>query len=147
LPLSRIFEEAGARAARGVYVTIAGRPVDRLSPAGERFVREFGATRPGARVPTWAVYGAAATEALVDAIVRSDGTRESVARALATVKLRDSPAGPLEFDENGEPLSNPIAVVRADHGGEPSDGVTTAGGEIVDVIEPPRRLVGAPPGE
>jgi hypothetical protein len=36
------------------------------------------------------VYAAAAGEILLDAIARSDGSRESVARALKTVRLRDS---------------------------------------------------------
>ena len=141
IPIARMFTEAGD-AARGVYVTVPGRPLERLGPTGLRFLRDFGATRSGGRTATWAVYGAAATEALLDAIARSDGTRESIARALTTVDLPDSPLGPLRLERNGEPATNPIGVVRADHGGEPDDGVATAGGVVVDVITPPARLVG-----
>jgi ABC-type branched-subunit amino acid transport system substrate-binding protein len=143
LPLSRLFDDAG-EAARGVYVTIPGAPLERLPASGQRFVRDLAVTRPGTRVPTWAVYAAAATEALLDAVARSDGTRESVAGALATVDLPDSVVGPLRFDRRGEPAINPVAIVRADHGGEPDDGVITAGGTVVEVLEPPASLVGEP---
>ena len=142
IPISGLFDVAGA-AARGIHVTSPGLPVDRLPPAGRRFVRDFGSSRPGGRVPEWAVYGAAATEALLAAIARSDGSRVSVADALASVDLPDTPVGRLRFTSNGEPTTNPVAIVRAQSGGEPDDGVATAGGTILDIVDPPPRLVGA----
>ena len=140
IPISGLFDAVGD-AARGIHVTIPGLPVDRLPPAGRRFVRDFGSTRPGGRVPEWAVYGAAATEALLAAIARSDGSRASVARALASVDLPDTPVGRLRFTRKGEPTTNPVAIVRAERGGEPDDGVSTAGGTILDIVDPPTRLV------
>ena len=116
IPISGLFDAAGD-AARGIHVTIPGLPVDRLPAAGRRFVRDFGSTRPGGRVPEWAVYGAAATEALLAAIARSDGSRASVARALASVDLPDTPVGRLRFTRGGEPTTNPVAIVRAERGG------------------------------
>jgi branched-chain amino acid transport system substrate-binding protein len=139
-PVAALFGAAGP-AARGAYITIAGLPRDRLGPTGRRFVRDFGATRPGGQVPTLAVYAAAATEVMLDAIARSDGTRESVSRALAAVRLPDGPLGPIVLDRNGEVTRNPIAIVRADRGGEPHDPGGTQGGTVVDVIEPDARLV------
>jgi hypothetical protein len=62
--------------------------------------------------------------------------------ALADVRLADSVLGPLRFQANGEPVDNPVGIIRAEHGGEPNDGVLTAGGTVVDVITPPARLVG-----
>jgi ABC-type branched-subunit amino acid transport system substrate-binding protein len=141
LPIARLFEVAG-EGARGMYVTIPGQPLERLGATGRRFLREFGATRTGARIPNWAVYGAAAAEVLLEAIATSDGKRESVAEALAAVELADSPLGPLRFQPQGELAASPVAVVRADHGGEPVDGLDTAGGVVVDVITPPALLVG-----
>jgi ABC-type branched-subunit amino acid transport system substrate-binding protein len=120
-------------------------PLERLSRSGRRLVSQLASTRPGGRVPTWAVYAATATEALLDAIARSDGTRESVAGTLATVNLPDSPVGSLRFQRDGEQTANPVAIVRTDHGGEPDDGVITAGGVVVDMISPPTRLVGNRP--
>ena len=122
-------------------MTISGTPIERLDPAGQRFLHDFGATRPGGQIPAYSVYAAAATEVLLDAIARSDGTRESVARALGTVRLPDSALGPIALDRRGELTSNPVAVVRADHGGEPFDPEGTAGGVVVRLITPPARLV------
>ena len=116
-------------------------PAERLSPASQRFLRNFAATRPGGQVPKYALYAAAATDVLLDAIARSDGTRESVAQALSSVRLVDTPIGPITLDRHGERTSNPVAIVRADHGGEPIDPQGTEGGVVVDVITPPARLV------
>jgi branched-chain amino acid transport system substrate-binding protein len=145
-PVAALFDAAGP-AARGAYLMISGLPRERLGRAGRRFVRDFGATRPGGQVPTLALYAAAATEALLAAIARSDGTRESVSRELAQVRLPDGPLGPIAFDRHGELERNPIAVVRADHGGEPLDLGGTQGGAVVDVIAPDARLVGEPPAD
>ena len=145
-PVATLFEAVGPPA-RGVYVTVAGMPRERLGPAGRSFVRDFGATRPGGQVPVLALYAAAATEAMLDAIARSDGTRESVSRALADVQLDHSPLGPIAFNRFGELERNPVAVVRAEHGGAPHDPGGTQGGTVVDVIEPDARLVGEPGSE
>jgi ABC-type branched-subunit amino acid transport system substrate-binding protein len=141
LPISMLFATAGP-AARGMLITSQGLPPNRLGPSGRRFVREFGATQPGP-VATLDVYAAAATEILLDAIARSDGTRESVARALKDVDLSDSVLGPLALDGNGEPTSQAITVLRAVHGGSRQDiTLGTEGSTVVDVITPPARLVG-----
>ena len=62
-------------------------------------------------------------------------------RALASVDLPDTPVGRLRFTRKGEPTTNPVAIVRAERGGEPDDGVSTAGGTILDIVDPPTRLV------
>jgi DNA-binding SARP family transcriptional activator/ABC-type branched-subunit amino acid transport system substrate-binding protein len=140
LPISSVFANAGD-AARGVHVTSGGLTVDRLGATGRRFVRAFGPTQPKRRVSNFAVYAATATEVLLDAIARSDGTRESVARALARTRLADSPLGPLALDRRGEPVSNPISVVRAERGGGDPIDLSLDGSVTVDVITPPARLV------
>jgi YVTN family beta-propeller protein len=140
LPVSLLFANAG-NAARGVHITSPGLPIDRLDATGRRFVRAFGATQPRRRVTNVDVYAAAATEVLLDAIARSNGTRRSVARALAMPRLADSPLGPLVLDRRGELVSNPISVVRAERGGgEPVD-LSLDGSVTEDVITPPARLV------
>ena len=143
LPVSDLFAVAGS-AARGVFVTVPGRTIPELGARGKRFVREFGATqRDGGHVTRLDVYAAAATEVLLDAIARSDGTRASVTRALGTTKLADSVVGRLVLDAHGEPLAQPIAVVRAEHGDGRGDLVQDLDGTApVDVITPPARLVG-----
>jgi len=143
LPVSELFEAAGP-AARGVFVTVPGWTLDRLGARGKRFVRGFRATQSGGRVTPLVVYAAAGTEVLLDAIARSDGTRASVTRALTTTRLPDSTVGRLGLDARGEPLTQPITVVRAEHGRGRGDIVQSLDGTVpVDVITPSARLVGA----
>jgi YVTN family beta-propeller protein len=139
-PIWDLFANAGA-AARGIRVTWEGLPADRLGASGRRFVRAFGATQPGRRVAAYDVYAAAATEVLLDAIARSDGTRASVTRALAKTRLADSALGPLALDRHGEPTSNPITVVRAVRGGGDPVDFSLEGSVTEEIITPPARLL------
>jgi YVTN family beta-propeller protein len=139
-PIPALFANAG-RAARGVHVTHPGLPVDRLGPSGRRFVRDFAATQRGREVAPFDVYSAAAAEVLLDAIARSDGTRESVTRALATTRLADSPLGPLALDRRGELTSNPIKVLRAGHGSRDPVDFSLEGGVTEEIITPPAQLL------
>jgi ABC-type branched-subunit amino acid transport system substrate-binding protein len=87
------------------------------------------------------LYAAATTEVLLDAIARSDGTREGVARALKQTRLADNVLGPLNLDANGEPVDNPLTYVRVQHGrGRQGILNSTEGSEPV---EPPPERVGA----
>jgi branched-chain amino acid transport system substrate-binding protein len=145
-PVSALFPTAGS-AARGVIITSPGLTVDALGDRGRRFVREFGATLPDHRVTNFDVYAAAATEVLLDAIARSNGTRESVARALKHTRLADSALGPLALAPDGEPAANPISVLRIERReGTPKILLDTRGAKRIGVIDPPVELVGAPTG-
>jgi YVTN family beta-propeller protein len=139
-PIPGLFANAGDEA-RGIHVTYPGLPLDRLGATGRRFLREFGATQRGREVARFDVYSAAATEVLLDAIARSDGTRESVTRALATTRLSDSVVGPLALDRRGELTSNPITVLRAAHGTSDPVDFSLEGSVTEDVITPPARLL------
>jgi branched-chain amino acid transport system substrate-binding protein len=136
LPITQLFAEAGT-AARGVRIVTAGISAEHLDATGRGFVRSFGATLPGGQVSSFAIHAAAATEVLLDAIARSDGTRASVARALASTRLHASPIGPIELDRRGEPTTGHIMLVRAERGGAPAyvDGVE--GGVIERMLTPP----------
>jgi hypothetical protein len=68
------------------------RELQELGAAGRRFLREFGATQSG-RVDVASVYAAQATELLLDAIARSDGTRASVSAQLFRARVRDGLVG------------------------------------------------------
>ena len=121
LPVGQLFENTGP-AARGALITSPGPTTDKLGDRGQSFVHAFGATQPGGRVSMYAVYAAAATEVLLDAIARSDGTRASVTRALSETRLPDSALGPLQLDRNGEPThppdhGRPRRARRQPHGG------------------------------
>ncbi|MCW2983219.1 MAG: branched-chain amino acid transport system substrate-binding protein, partial [Conexibacter sp.] len=130
-------------AARTLLVASQGLPVDRLGASGDDFVARFARTQPRHHVANFAVYAAAATEVLLDAIARSDGTRASVARRLAHTDLADSVLGRLRLDRHGELRSNPIAFVRpVTPGGDPNDIESLDGGRTEVVIAPSARLVG-----
>jgi ABC-type branched-subunit amino acid transport system substrate-binding protein len=134
LPISQLFTMAG-KAARGVHIVVGGLPLRRLAGDGGDFVRGFAATRPGGRVTPFDAYTATAAEVLLDAIARSDRTRESISRALAVTHLSRTPLGPVDFTAHGELRTAQVTVVRAEKGGAPVlvDGLD--GGVVEEVIE------------
>ena len=141
LPAGLLFEHAGADA-RGTYVSIEGLVNERLPARGKAFLRDFGATQPGARVDVAAVYAAQAADLLMDAIARSDGTRASVSTQLLRSRLRDGLVGGLRIDANGDPASAPITIVRLEHAGGADAILSYEGARVDRVITPPRRLRG-----
>lgn len=104
---------AAGSAAEGMYVGTAGTTLARLSPLGRQIARRFGPYRLGSGGPA---YAAEATEVLLDAIARSDGTRASVTRALLATRIRDGILGSFSFDANGDSTLNPILIFRIEHG-------------------------------
>ncbi len=110
-PVFLLWDESHG-AARDVYITSPLLPNERLGPRGQSFVREFGATKPGIAVWSSAVYAAAATEALLDAIARSDGTRASVTEHLLSTRLDNGILGPMRFDRDGDAVAPAIAIMR-----------------------------------
>jgi YVTN family beta-propeller protein len=138
LPIGALFDEAGP-SARGMYVSFLGRTSDRLPPAGRVFMRKFAATQPG-RVDVTAAYAAQATEVLLAAIARSDGTRESVVEQLHALRVQDGILGSFRFTASGDTTSRPVTILRAQHGGGPKVIASSEGGIIDRVIEPSPRL-------
>jgi branched-chain amino acid transport system substrate-binding protein len=137
--LTLLMDQAG-RAALGVYVSLAGAVTERLPPAGTRFVRRFGKTQAGVAIQPFAVYAAQATEVLLDAIARSDGTRASVLEELFATRVRDGLLGSFTFDANGDITESPVTILRVVRGGGPSR--TGIEGGVVDrVVRPSPRLV------
>jgi DNA-binding SARP family transcriptional activator/ABC-type branched-subunit amino acid transport system substrate-binding protein/DNA-binding beta-propeller fold protein YncE len=100
------------RDARNIHFSYQGLPLERLPPAGRRFVAEFGATQPGGFVTLDAVYAAQATELLLDAIARSDGSRASVTKAVLAAHVEDGLVGDVGFDANGDVRPRPFSVAR-----------------------------------
>jgi branched-chain amino acid transport system substrate-binding protein len=106
-----VFAELGDDA-RGIHASLQGVPVQRLGPAGQRFVEEFGATQPGGLVPQDAVYAAQAAEVLLAAIARSDGSRSSVTDELLATDIDDGLVGDIRFDADGDVRPRPMQIVR-----------------------------------
>ena len=111
-PVRDLLEAAGP-AARGMYLSIYGMPNGELPPPGRRFLEEFEATRAGEPSPSLsAAYAAQATEILLDAIARSDGTRASVTRELLETTIEDGILGDIRFDEYGDLVEGPVTIFR-----------------------------------
>jgi branched-chain amino acid transport system substrate-binding protein len=98
-------------AAEGMTVSTAGLPNSQLPPAGKRFVEEFGRA-VGQEPYQWPAAAAQATEVLLDAIARSDGTRASVAHELFETDVKDGILGDFSIDKNGDTTAGAITIYR-----------------------------------
>ena len=105
----------------GLITTVPGVPVSELPPAGQRFLRDSGARIVGTGTGT--PEAAQATEVLLDAIARSDGTRASVAEELYATKVVNGILGSFTFDERGDIDPAPVGVYRYQDGKVVVDGV------------------------
>jgi ABC-type branched-subunit amino acid transport system substrate-binding protein len=106
----RIVEGAGD-GAEGLVVTIASVPARALPPNGQRFAREF-ERRFGALPCCFSVQTAEATNVVLDAITRSDGSRASVLRNIFRTRVRDGLLGSFELDRYGDTTLRRVAVYR-----------------------------------
>jgi ABC-type branched-subunit amino acid transport system substrate-binding protein len=125
LPDAMLFGDYLSRLGRlgeGIYVS-GGKVADpehQLPPEGRRFVRSFSATQPGRVVNAFTPYTAQATELLLAAIARSDGTRASVLRELRRAVVRNGILGDFSFDENGDMTVNRMPVFRSRPADDPA---------------------------
>jgi DNA-binding SARP family transcriptional activator/ABC-type branched-subunit amino acid transport system substrate-binding protein len=134
-----LLEKVAGPAARGVFVGATGVTPSQLPPAGARFAARFARTQPGAEVESVAVYAAQATEVMLDAIARSDGTRASLLGQVFRTRLRGSLIGDVAFDSRGDALTPRVTVLRVVGGGSVSGSFATEQGatvERVDTVRP-----------
>ena len=109
-----VAQELGA-AGEGMLVTNTSVPSEMLPRAGEQFVREFGHAVDEAGF-LGAPEAAQATEVLLDAIARSDGTRASVVDELFATRVDNGILGSFSFDRFGDIVPAPIGVYRFENG-------------------------------
>jgi branched-chain amino acid transport system substrate-binding protein len=128
-----VFEQlrklAGA-AAEGMTVSLAGVPTTALRGPGKSFATEFG-EQVGQDPDEWSVAAAQATEMLLEAIARSDGTRASVTAELGKSKVSNGILGSFKIDANGDTTAGAITIYRIVHGAP----------QVVTVITPSPSLV------
>jgi branched-chain amino acid transport system substrate-binding protein len=98
-------------AADGSYISLPGQPPDSLTGAGATFVKDFGA-EIGAAPKQDSVHAAQAMLVLLDAIAKSDGTRESVTRNLLQTKVTGGILGTFSIDETGDTSLNPVTIYQ-----------------------------------
>ena len=123
-------QEATGGAARGFYVATSdiARTDIGLTPKGRRFLEAYGAN---VEIGGFVLEAAQATELVIQAIARSDGTRASVLRELKASRVRDGLLGTFRFDSNGDLTPASVAIVRL-----------TRKDSVVDrVVKIPRNLI------
>jgi branched-chain amino acid transport system substrate-binding protein len=89
----------------GAYGTAPTLPADQIAGAGAEILDGFKAAQGDKPIEVYTIYAMTAAQVALDAISRSDGSRESVVEALFATDLADSVIGPISFNENGDPVS------------------------------------------
>ena len=103
-------DEAGASAA-GMFLSVAGVPIDQFAGTGKTFADAFKAKIGGKPVDPYAIYGAQAAQVVLDAVGRSDGTRASVIEQVFATDVKDGYIGSFTINEGGDPSDAAGAVV------------------------------------
>jgi len=103
-------DEAGASAA-GMFMSVAGVPIDQFTGAGKTFADAFKGKIGGKPVDPYAIYGAQAAQVVLDAIAASDGSRASVIEQVFATDVVDGYIGSFKINANGDPSEAGGAVV------------------------------------
>ena len=104
-------DESGT-AAKGMYMSIAGVPIDTFKGAALEFIDGLLAgPLQGSDIDPYAIYGGQAAQVLLDAIGASDGSRADVITKLFATNVTDGLLGSFKIDENGDPQDASGAVV------------------------------------
>ena len=117
-------------AAEGVVFTVPGPPQERLGPAGREFLTAFRREIRSTPLPI-AAYAAQATDVLLDAIARSNGTRASVTARLMSTKVDDGILGTFSFTPSGDTTAGAVTVYQWRNGSA----------RMLRVITPSLRLI------
>ncbi len=117
-PIPELVKRAGA-AARGLYVTSTDVPAGARKKGAEarRIARDLGTLDAPV---AYQLPAAQVTEVVLDAIARSDGTRESVLEELRGTEVKDGILGDFRLDRNGDITPGQIPVFRVT-GATPAD--------------------------
>jgi branched-chain amino acid transport system substrate-binding protein len=103
-------DEAG-EAAAGMFLSVAGVPIDEFTGAGAEFAEEFRPRLGGSEIDPYAIYGAQAAQIMLDSIAASDGSRTDVIAKMFETTVEDGYIGSFEINENGDPAQAGGAVV------------------------------------
>jgi ABC-type branched-subunit amino acid transport system substrate-binding protein len=98
-------------AAPGMFLSVAGVPIDKFKGKGAEFIKAFKPRLGGKPVDPYAIYGAQAAEVMLNAIAASDGSRGDVIAKLFEQKINDGYLGTFGINENGDPSGAEGAVV------------------------------------
>ena len=98
-------------AAPGMFLSVAGVPIDQFKGAGAEFIKDFKPRLGGKPVDPYAIYGGQAAQVMLNAIAASDGSRADVIAKLFEQKINDGLLGTFGINENGDPSGAEGAVV------------------------------------
>jgi branched-chain amino acid transport system substrate-binding protein len=122
----------------GTYISLAGRdpaaPSD-VPPQTVRFLKRVFPGRALTDIEPFVPVAAAATQTLLEAIRRSDGSRASVVEELARGRAAGTLAGTVSFDANGDPTRSPISIYRISKAAPPAPHRGISGLKLDRVID------------
>jgi branched-chain amino acid transport system substrate-binding protein len=95
-----------------VKVTVATLAADQYPPEGQEFFKQFTEKYGVDNPDPYAIYGYEAMSLALDAISRSDGSKESIVEALFSTKDRNSVLGTYSIDENGDTTLTDYGVYK-----------------------------------
>jgi branched-chain amino acid transport system substrate-binding protein len=98
-------------AAAGMFLSVAGVPIDQFKGEGAEFAKAFKPRLGGKEIDPYAIYGAQAARIMLDAIEASDGSRADVLAKLFEADVQDGFLGSFSINENGDPEGAEGAVV------------------------------------
>jgi branched-chain amino acid transport system substrate-binding protein len=98
-------------AAPGMFLSVAGVPIDEFKGKGAEFAEAFKPRLGGKPIDPYAIYGAQAAEVMLDAIAASDGTRADVIAKMYDASVNDGYLGTFEINDTGDPSGAEGAVV------------------------------------
>jgi branched-chain amino acid transport system substrate-binding protein len=137
-----ILRSAG-RAAEGVYLTTTDIPgrARKLTPAARELARELGipSNEP---IGSLVLEAAQATEVVLDAIGRSDGTRASVLEQLKATNVKDGILGSFRFDRYGDITPADIPLLRIARSTKRSQRLGLEGAVVDRMVSVPASLSG-----
>jgi ABC-type branched-subunit amino acid transport system substrate-binding protein len=142
VPLSEVLKRTGS-AARGLYISTIDEPapLHGSTPAARQLARDLGTAHPSPYV----LEAGQATELVLSAIARSDGSRASVLRGLRGLRVRDGILGTFRLDAHGDITPAPVTILRVTGSTPPGSelGPDYAGAVVDRVVRVPERLVPA----
>ena len=94
--------EGGTPNAKDAFFSVAGVGIDKYTGAAQTFINDFKKTIPGKAVDPYAILGAQAARVLLDAIEKSDGSRQSIIDEVFKTKVDNGLIGSFEINENGD---------------------------------------------
>ncbi len=128
-PFSGFVRLAGP-AAEGMTISFTATPPERLRDEGRRFAGAF-RRAIGRPIEAYSLAAAQATEVLLHAIARSDGSRASVTAKVFKTKVSNGILGSFSFDRDGDTTAGAVTIYRIVHG-RPT---------VMTVIAPPSSLL------